>query len=405
MRIRLPKSKLILFIIFQNFGLIHPIQFYLEKKVIKIWCIIFNILCLLLFIYLYLITLQLFNYDNICNSIISFIGEFCFISVIIEFILFFFVIKPENNRLLFFLSLFKIFITICLFFFLKKIYIKLLIKITRKRLFYNNPASIPFDDNLITSILFLRELIKDKKYSQLNKIIEFFIEHKNQCVNNNCGCRIIKININSKIRNKFDCEDNLIKKINYYIETILIKYNYLNNFDLSILLSEHFFLVKENSKIAYSILQTLLHYNYKTLNRPKLILIYESMNKYINYILKEKIKTKNLYKSKNMTTHSENLNKEIELKQYLYLMLKIKKSIKYMVYYSKKFIRIIKYKDNYENSNIIKLNEFINEIKYISSPYLNKKTLRQLINYLSIDEICTSDIKKYLYELKEFTYQ
>ena len=89
MRIRLPKSKLILFIIFQNFGLTHPIQFYLEKKVIKIWCIIFNILCLLLFIYLYLITLQLFNYDNICNSIISFIGEFCFISIIIEFILFF----------------------------------------------------------------------------------------------------------------------------------------------------------------------------------------------------------------------------------------------------------------------------------------------------------------------------
>ena len=314
----------------------------------------------------------------------------------------FFVIKSENNKILFFFCLFKIFLTICLFFFLKTIYLKLLTKITRKRLFYNNPASIPFDNNLITSILFLRELIKDKKYSQLNKIIEFFIEHKNQCININCGCRIIKININTKIRNKFDCEDNLIKKINYYIETILIKYNYHNNFDLSILLSEHFFLFKENSKIAYSILKTLLHYNYKTLNRQKLVLIYESMNKYVNHILKEKLKSKNLCEFNNINKLSENLNKEIELKQYLYLMIKIKKSVKYMVYYSKKFISIIKYKDNYENSNIVKLNKIINEIKYISSPYLNKKTLKQIIDYLLKDEIYTSDIKKYLYELKEF---
>ena len=46
MKVRIPKSKLILFIIFQNFGIIHPIQCYLDKRVIKIWCIIFNILCL-----------------------------------------------------------------------------------------------------------------------------------------------------------------------------------------------------------------------------------------------------------------------------------------------------------------------------------------------------------------------
>ena len=404
-KLRLPKSKLVLFIIFQNFGIIHPIQCYLDKSAIKIWCIIFNLLCLLLFIYLYLITLRFFNYDNICNSIISFIGEFCFISVIMEFILFFFVIKPENNKLLFYFTLLKIIITLCLFFFLKKIYIKLLTKITRKRLFYNNPISIPFDNNLITSILFLREIIKDKKYSQINTFIEFFIDHKNQCINSNCGCRIIKININSKIIDKFDCEDNLIKKINYYIETILIKYNYHNNFDLSILLSEHYFLFKENSKIAYSILQTLLHYNYKTLNRHKLILIYESMNKYINHILNEKVKAINLNKFKIITKYSENLNKEIELKQYLYLMIKIKKIIKYMVYYTKKFINIIKFKDNYENSNVVKLNEIINEIKYISSPYLNKKNLGELIDYLSLDEIYTSYIKFYLNELKEFNYR
>lgn len=73
-----------------------------------------------------------------------------------------------------------------------------------------------------------------------------------------------------------------------------------------------------------------------------------------------------------------------------------------MVYYSKKFINLIKYKDNYENSNVVKLNEIINEIEYISSPYLNKKNLRKLIDYLSLDEICTSDIKNYLYELKEY---
>ena len=403
MRIRLPKSKLILFIFFQNFSLIHPIQIYLDIQATQIWCIIFNIFCLLLFIYLYLISLKMYNYDNICNSIISFIGEFCFVSVIIEFILFFFVIKFENNKILFLFSLLKIFISLCLFFFLKQIYLKLLLKIARKRLFYNNPLSLSCDNNLITSILFIREIIKEKNYSQLNLIIEFFIDHKRQCINNSCGCRIINININNKISDKYDDEDILIKKINYYIETIMIKYNYQNNFDLSILLSQHFFLFKGNAKIAYSILQTLLHYNYKTLSREKLILLYESMNKYINHILIEKEK-ENIY-NKNFKKNSKKLNKEMEMKQYLYLMVKIKKSIKYMAYYCKKFISVIKYKDNYENSNIVKFNEIINEIKYISSPFLNKQNLKQIIDYLSSDEIFTSYIKKYLYELKEFNYK
>ena len=402
LKMKIPSSKLYIFILLQNFSLLHPLQCYFSERINNIWCVIYIIILFLLLLWLYLIQIKSYNYDNIINSILSFIGEFCFISIIIEMILHFFSIRIESRRELIYFLFVKIGVSICLFFCLKKIYQKLMIKTIRKRIFYNNPYNHPFDIHLINSILFIRELFSKKNMKYLNKINGFLIEHKKQCSNNNCGCKIIKTEYNIKKGDKIGLLEDLKKKLNYYIESILIHYNYQNNLKLSILLSEHFFLYKNNPIMSYSILQTLLQYNYKSLNKNELITIYELMNKYIKLALMTKIKYINLEKYIGKTKTLNKIIKEIELKQYFNLILKIKKTIKYMKFYSSEFITIIKHKDNYENSAVIKMDEIYNELKYISAPYLNEKLLREILDFLSIEITYTSDIDRYLYDLKEY---
>ena len=98
LRTLIPSTKLYIFIIFQNFILFHPIQYYLKYDINRIWSIIYSVISLLLLLYTYFINVKLYDYDNFFNSLLSFIGEFCFISIIIEIILYFFSIKHTNNK-------------------------------------------------------------------------------------------------------------------------------------------------------------------------------------------------------------------------------------------------------------------------------------------------------------------
>ena len=401
-RLKIPSSKRYLLIFIQNFSLIHPMQCYFSDDINRIWCIVYIVIFFLILIWAYFITIKLYNYDNLFNSLLSFIGEFCFVSVIIEIILYFLSIKHDKSKELICFIITKFIITICLFFGLKKIYQKLMLKILNKRLFYNNPYNHPFDINMINSFLFLKELFEQKNMKYLSKVHLLFVEHKRQCTNFNCGCKIIKIKNNLLKGDKMIFIEDLNRKLIYFIESILIHYNFQNNFELSILLSEHFLSYKKNPIMSYSILQTLLHYNHHNLKKKHLITIYESMNKYINYFLREKTKKINTEKYEGTIYNLNKMIREAELKQNFNLLLKIKKAIKFMVYYSKKFINIIKHKENYENSTQIKIDEIYNEIKYINSPYLNKKIINEILNFIYKEILYTSDIQKYLYDLEEY---
>jgi hypothetical protein len=95
------------------------------------------------------------------------------------------------------------------------------------------------------------------------------------------------------------------------------------------------------------------------------------MDKYIMFFLVEKAKQINIAKCYGKNEYLYKINKEKESKQYFNLIIKMKKTIKYMLYYSTKFITLIKHKNNYEYSTNIKMDEECDDIKYISSPYLN----------------------------------
>ena len=401
-RIRIPSWKLYILIGFQNCCLIHPIQCYLGEYTNRIWCIIYNTIIALILLWIYFISVRLYNYYNIINIIISFIGEFCFISLIIEFCFFIFSIRFEDVSELLLFIIIKILINICLYCCLEFIYIKLMIKKIKKRIFNSNPNNIPFDNSLINSVLFIREIIERKNMKYINKIGEYLRKHKEKCLNFSCGCKILEMKNKIKNLDKIDFIDNFINKINYYIEYILICKNIHNSFELSLLLSEHCLIFKKNPIMSYSILQSLLHYNYMKLNKKQLLIIYEFMNKYIIYMLKQKIGKAHLEEYNRDALNINTIVKEIEINQYINVIIKIKKVIKYMVYYSTKFIKIITHKDNYENSTIAQINEIDNEIKDLSSPYLNKKIITKLLKFVSKENIYTSNITKYLNDLEEY---
>ena len=120
-------SKIILILILQNFSLIHPLKYYFKDKINKILCIVYFSIITLILLSAYLIEINTYNIDNFINSIISFIGEFCFVSVLIEVLIYVLDIKCHSFKELFFFVLIKLLLSFCLFFCLNKIYYKIII--------------------------------------------------------------------------------------------------------------------------------------------------------------------------------------------------------------------------------------------------------------------------------------
>ena len=129
-------------------------------------------------------------------------------------ILFFFSINLKTSKELLFYTFLKIGITICLFYSLKKEYQKLMMKIIYQRIFNNNSYKEPFDNNIIISVCFLRELFEQKNMKYLSRIKEFLLDHQNKCLNFNCACKIVKIKTNISKGNKVDFIEDLLNKYN-----------------------------------------------------------------------------------------------------------------------------------------------------------------------------------------------
>ena len=83
--------------------------------------------------------------------------------------------------------------------------------------------------------------------------------------------------------------------------------------------------------MAYSILKTFLRNNYTNLSLGKLLIIYHSLEKYINYVLRSKIEKIDFYKYTNDKSALGEEERELELKKYFNPMLKLKKITKLMI--------------------------------------------------------------------------
>ena len=282
------------------------------------------------------------------------------------------------------------------------IYEKIMIREIKKILFLKDSNNYSYDKSISSYILYLKEIIDNNNNKIFIIIINYLYDHQKYCQNKFCGCKIIKLasyNISDLNKNLNDFK----QQINYYIETILIKFDFNYDFEFAYLLSEHFFKVKNNPIMAYSVLQTLLHNNYKNLSIKELLFIYGELNKYINFSLKEKMNKRSIQKFSYNIKELIDENKEYELKQYFNFLIKIKKSIKLMKTYSLSFTEIIKFKKNYENSVLINLDESDGEILSINSTLLTHSFISNIISFLEIENSQTINIKKYLCDLKEYS--
>ena len=398
-KMQIHSPKIYYFIALQNMSLLQALPYCLEKQTSKYWNISFSFLIIIILAVIYFIHVKAFNYNNIINNIISLIGNFCFCSLVLELILYFTSLTYKNTNQLVSFTLIKVIMALCLFFILSNIYGKLMIREVKRELFNKDVNNFVFDNNLLNYILYLREIIINDD-PILIRAIKYFQIHQTNCQQKYCSCKIIKF---SAMEENFDKNLKYNKQqLIHYLDAILIKMDFNSRFDLAYILSEHFFLFKNNNIMAYSILQTFLHNECKNLKIINIVFIYHSLEKYINAILKSKIERVDLYKYNNDQIGLNEENKESKLKKYFNPILKLKKITKLMIIYSLAKNEIIKHKQGYESSIRIDKDEITGEPYSIHSQIFDQEFVSQMIDYLKFEKIQTKDLKKLLYDLKEF---
>ena len=392
--------KFYYYIFFQNLSLIQALPYCLGGNATKIWNISFSVFIIIISSIIYLFYAKSFNYNNIINNIISFFGNFCFSSLLLELILYLCSLTYKNYKQLIAFTFIKLIMSISLYYVLDDIYGKIMIRKVKRELFNKDANNFSFDHELMEYILYLREIIINDD-PILIRAINYFQLHQNNCQNKYCSCKIIKFA-------KVD-EDNIDtileynkKQLIHFMDSIFIKLDYSHNFKLAFILSEHYYIFKKNYIIAYSILQILLHNEYENLDISQLVCIYHNLEKYINAILKLKMDKVHEYKYNNDRQALFEESKEMELKKYFSPILKLKKITKLMIEYSTEKNEIIKQKQNFESTIKVEFDETDGETHSINSQILNQHFITEIVNYLKFEHIQTIDLKKLLYDLKEF---
>ena len=399
-QMRVHSLKFYYYIIFQNLSLLHPLPYCIRGQAAKIWNISFSPFIIIIIGAIYFMYVKSFNYNNIINNIISFFGNYCFVSLILELILYFSDLTYKNNKQLIFFTFLKLIISFCLYFILDDIYGKLMIREVKRELFNKDATNFSFDNELMEYVLYLSEIVANND-TILIRAIKYFQLHQDNCQNKYCSCKIIKF---AKMK-----EENIDKSLRYnkqqlihFMDSLFIKLDFNHNFHLAYILSEHYYLFKKNYVMAYSILQTFLHNDYQNLSLTQTLCIYHSLEKYINAILKSKIQRVEKYKYNNDQSSLFEENKELELKRFFNPILKLKKITKLMIIYSTEKNEIIKNKQNFESTIKVERDETFGETHSINSQIFDQRFITEMIDYLKFENDKTKDLKKLLYDLKEF---
>ena len=397
-RMRLRTLKFYALFIFENMSLLQSLPLWLNDKFLRIWYISFYSSVFILLLLTCILSLKSYNYNNIINKILSFIGELCFSSLIVEIIIYISSIKYTSIIQFINFIIIKFLIAICLHYFLYKVYRKIMLRNVKTGLFITNSINYSENKSIVNMILYLKEIINNNN-KVLSIIIKYLEKHQEFCINKFCGCRKIKF----VVFNEYDVikdKKYYLRQIFFFIENILINLNYNTNFQHAYLISEYCLFVKNNPILSYCILQSLLQNNYQVLSSKDLISIYGALNKYIKYIFNEKLKKINMSKFNNNKQNFFIKNKEYEIKKYFKILITMNDLIKLMKNYCIAFKEIIKYKQEYENS--IKIEETDGEVKSINSELITNSFLYKIIQKLKKENNDISNLKNLFYDLKDY---
>ena len=391
-KVRYKMSFFIIFLLIamQNFTLFLTLEHLLSISYQKIFKIIISILLLIIILFLLYNNLYNFNYTNILNTMILTLSYYCLYSIIFDYIinvLGYDLINEINEIVYIFMKLILSYGT----------YILAIIR--RNSYFESKIVYYLFEDKnhkkqnkLLNSFFYLHEImLKIKEQKKINSavlLIKFFNKNKNafklfnSFLNNEENKKINKELINDYI-------SKLLILLSYLFESSFVELDFYNDYDMAILLSEHFCHCRNNPNFAFSIISTFMLKNMSKLSKYSMINLYLLSQKYIYYITKKN--NTNILENQNNIDDNKDLIMKNQKENHLigfFINLKISnKAKKYIYNYINNELIILKYKYIFEDSLNFKFDESNETIVKVQLDFFNKfsyvenfKNLKKNIN-------------------------
>ncbi len=397
---RYSDKKFYLIFLLQNLVIFESLNLYLEGTSLKIFKIIMSIFIIGVFAGIYFTSLLSFNYPTSLNNFVDIMAVFSFYSIIIDAILYFMKYEITDHLSLAFFTIIKIIIAIVFQYITDTININFLLKYAKSELFKINKE---IEDNVVYDVfLFIYDMMKNIKNSKgdasSQNLLNIIFLHQAECQQMNCKCKIIQIIPYGENYEK-NFIPNLIERSSFLVESAFVQIDYSRDYDLTLLLCEHYCYFKDNPIMAYSMVQTLLHFNYEKLKMGELIQLYEVADKYIDVSLTmaELQLTKDLEMG-NKAGFNQIL-KENKFKDIYFMLQKIKKIKKLMATYAQNEITIIKYKELIEESIKLHKDEDTGEIRRITTSFLTTENIGKILTILENEVEIYKDLFDYIEQL------
>ena len=395
----------------QNIALVQNVDSFLQSdKQLSIFAYCYFCLFALIFFIFFLTSLDTFNYDILTNHFVSIMSGFCFFSILVEASsrILGYHINSDLSFITF--NLLKV-VTSCYFEYLNNnINNNKLFNLAKTELFKVNKQEIT-NKSIYDIFLYVFDILKNVKNNTDNissvSLLNTIFEHQNKCNINNCKCKLLQILPHGE-QYDHNFTLNLIERTGFLIESSFVQLHYSENYDLTLILSEHFFLFKENPIMAYSLIQTLLFFNSDNLSLDQFLILYETCQKYIESSLDYNFLRKRILKNKSKEKHegellekiSHDILKEKKFRDIFLIYEKIWSIQSMMDDYCQIVIDTMKKKNLVEESSKIKKNEESQEILFIDFIYLDSKRIEEIIKSLKTETNLNKKIFEEISQLK-----
>ena len=398
---RFSNRKFSVIFLMQNFILLEAIPIYLENiTALKTFRICIFILIGIIFIGLFFSSIRKFNYPTKINKFVELCSYFSFFSIFSEILFTFLNYDVTTYVILFFVNVGKIIISIYFIYVANMINVNQLLHVAEEELFKINEEKIT-NLEIYDMFLYIQYLLKLLKYgvkdTSTQNLLNILFLHQQNCSSMECKCKLLQLIPYGKNYEE-NFVTNLIERISFLIESCFVQLDYSRNYNLSILLSEHYFHSKHNPIMAYSIIQTVLNSSQKKLSMKQQKLLYELADKYNDGC--SKVISDQLSSNQNSIKIISSIQREKVLTDSYFTLDRINKIKKKMFIYASKYIEVLRIKENIEESIKIIKDEDTGEIKGIKSAYLKTKILGEIIDVLKLEKNLFHSLVTNIEELK-----
>ena len=352
-------SNLFIYILIylQNFQIFSMIENYINFRFKLIYKIIISIILLLTILTLLVNQINEFNYNNFINISFNIFLFFCIYSIILDLIIFLSKNRMKNQINQIFYELIKLFLSlISNLLFIKKNFDFLGSKIS-EILFqekYNKNKKY-----FINCFFYLHEImIKIKEQNDAESAVflfKFLNKHINNCNKIICDCKLFDAYLKKNEIDLYNEEledylNELINVLNYLFVCPFVEYDFYKNYDLSILLAEHFCHLRSNPIMSFSIISSLILKNRNKFSKFDMVVLYELCQKYIYYIIAKQKSDFDDEIENNKFDLLKNKIKQNEFIDYYNNLILTNKTSKLISNYIDNEMKILKYKKIFEDS-------------------------------------------------------